>query len=113
MSEPDFLEMVTCLMGVSWAAGAGDLQLLASSGSQNTENRRHPMRMLATRRSRDSSTGSSTGSEMSLSQLSHSSTAISSTTSGTNRKGKLLTVDQEDSLIASEAFDLLTTCLQL
>ena len=108
MSEPDFLEMVTCLMGVSWAAGAGDLQLLASSGSQNTENRRHPMRMLATRRSRDSSTGSSTGSEMSLSLS--SSTAVSS--SGTNRK-KLLTVDDEDSLIASEAFDLLTTCLQL
>ena len=109
MSEADFLEMVTCLMGVSWAAGAGDLQLLASSGSQNADSRRHPMRMLATRRSRDSSTGSSTGSEMSLS-LSSSGAAASNC--GSNRK-KLLTVDQEDSLIASEAFDLLTTCLQL
>ena len=106
MTEAEFVEMVTRLMGVAWAAGAGDLQLLASTGSHGTEGHRHPMRMLATRRSRDSSTGSSTGSEMSLSM--NSSSAFSSSVS----RKKAVIVDQSDALIASDAFDLLTTCLQ-
>ncbi len=106
MPEAEFLDMVKCLMGVAWAAGAGDLQLLAASGSLMGANPRHPMRMLATRRSRDSSTGSSTGSEVSYSQSQGSGATAGS-------KKRLAVVDQVDALIASDAFDLLTTCLQL
>ena len=60
MSDSEFLDMITCLMRVIWAASAGNLQLATSSSYGGTEEN-VSMRLRVTRRSRDSSTCSSTG----------------------------------------------------
>ena len=64
MPEAEFLDMIACLVRLIWAAGAGNLQLATSGSFVGGKDREsHPMRVFVSRRSRDSSTGSSTGSE--------------------------------------------------
>jgi len=112
MSDSEFLEMITCLMRVIWAAGAGNLQLATSSSYGSGNETAVPgasMRLYATRRSRDSSTGSSTES-----YTGSDSGAFETSTSPNHSVGhKQCEVSQGDILIATEALDLLATCLQL
>ena len=112
MSDSEFLEMITCLMRVIWAAGAGNLQLATSSSYGSGNETAVPgasMRLYATRRSRDSSTGSSTES-----YTGSDSGAFETSTSPNLSVGhKQCEVSQGDILIATEALDLLATCLQL
>ena len=115
MSDSEFLEMITCLMRVIWAAGAGNLQLATSSSYGSGNETAVPgasMRLYATRRSRDSSTGSSTESYTG-SDSGAFETAATSTSPNLSAGHKQCDVSQGDILIATEALDLLATCLQL
>ncbi len=121
MKERDFASAVSCLVRVTWAAAVGNLQLAAtifsspSSQSQpaaaaGTSPGRpkkvadRPRFFFGSRRSRDSSTGSS-GSEGS------SSVDGQSQQSGTSSQS--WTVSPGDSQIAGEAFELLVACLEM
>ena len=115
MSDSEFLEMIACLMRVIWAAGAGNLQLATSSSYGSGNETAVPgasMRLYATRRSRDSSTGSSTESYTG-SDSGAFETAATSTSPNLSAGHKQCDVSQGDILIATEALDLLATCLQL
>ena len=123
MSEDEFLEMVTILMGLAWSFSAGDLQLLASPSSSAKNNLRSSdytmgsvqagqstttaSLMRSSRRSRDSSTGSSTGST--------DQGSVFQGTSPAGKKGQLALgkINQSDELIATEAFDLMVTSLSM
>ena len=108
MSDTEFLEMITCLMRVIWSAGAGNLQLATSSSYGTGNEEPTSMRLYATRRSRDSSTGSSTES-----YTGSDSGVFESSTSPNIGGHRQCQVSKGDVLIATEALDLLATCLQL
>ena len=125
MSEDEFLEMVTILMGLAWSFSAGDLQLLASASSSsaaqnNLRSSDYTMGsvqagqstttaslMRSSRRSRDSSTGSSTGS------TDQGSSVFQGTSPAAVKKSALSKINQSDELIATEAFDLMVTSLSM
>jgi len=101
MGENEYVELLTCLVRVVWAAAAGKL-FLASMGIQSAPK---ADRVYIGRRSRDSSTGSSgsLGSEGSNVELSlHAGICAQQTQ-----------VSPADSQIAGEALELLVTCLTL
>lgn len=100
MAEGEFSEMISRLMRVVWAAAAGKLHL-ASAGFSVSPNSEHP-RFFASRRSRDSSTGSS-GSE--------SSFDVQTLHAGVCAQQSI--VSSGDCHIAEKAMELLVTCLQL
>ena len=106
MLDSEFSEMLSCLMRVAWSAAAGNLNLASSSlGSAHTD--QQSSRFLATRRSRDSSTGSSgsTGSDPGTTQQSDYLHA------GVCAQQHI--VSAADAQIAGEALDFLVKCLQL
>ena len=106
MLDTEFSETISCLMRVAWSAAAGNLKLAASTlGSAHAD--QQSTRFFATRRSRDSSTGSSgsTGSDPGNVQLSESLHA--------GVCGQQLIVSAGDAQIAGEALDFLVKCLQL
>ncbi len=116
MTEKDFADTVSCLMRVAWAAAAGNLQLAVTSGGASPHSSSsgvspgkpkkisdRPRFFLGSRRSRDSSTGSS-GSE-------GSSLDSQSLHAGVCSQQSL--VSPVDCQIASEAFELIVTCLQM
>ncbi len=120
MNEKDFADTISCLMRVTWAAAAGSLQLAvtapgggasphsasSSSGVSPGKPKKisdRPRFFLGNRRSRDSSTGSS-GSE-------GSSLDSQSLHAGVCSQQSM--VSPLDCQIASEAFELLVTCLQM
>ena len=97
--------------GLAWSSSAGNLQLLASSssgpksegsGAQLNNPPSSMMRTMASRRSRDSSTGSSTGSN-----------DFNLGSSPSMKKGGLGNplINASDELIATEAFDLMVTTI--
>jgi len=103
MSETVFVDLISCLMRVVWAAAAGKLYL-ASMGVQ-AGNQDKPAQIFIGRRSRDSSTGSSgsTGSDGSANdQTLHAGVCAQQTT-----------VSSVDCQIAGEALELFVTCLSL
>ena len=59
MLDMEFGDAVSCLVRVVWAAAAGNLRLASSSSLGSAHSDQQASRFLASRRSRDSSTGSS------------------------------------------------------
>ena len=59
MLDMEFGDAVSCLVRVVWAAAAGNLRLASSSSLGSAHSDQQTSRFLASRRSRDSSTGSS------------------------------------------------------
>ena len=101
MAESEFVDLISCLMRVVWAAAAGKLYL-ASMGIQAAPK---PEKVYIGRRSRDSSTGSSasTGSDTSsVDQSLHAGVCSQQTT-----------ISSLDCQIAGEALELFVTCLSL
>ena len=101
MGEAEFVDLISCLMRVVWAAAAGKLYL-ASMGIQAVPK---PEKVYIGRRSRDSSTGSSasTGSDTSSADQSlHAGVCAQQTT-----------ISSLDCQIAGEALELFVTCLSL
>lgn len=106
MLDSEFSDTISCLMRVAWSAAAGNLKLASSTlGSAHTD--QQSTRFFATRRSRDSSTGSSgsTGSDPGSVQFSDSLHA------GVCAQQQI--VKCGDAQIAGEALDFLVKCLQL
>ena len=106
MLDSEFSETLSCLMRVAWSAAAGNLKLASSTlGSAHTD--QQSTRFLATRRSRDSSTGSSgsTGSDPGSIQPSDFLHA------GVCAQQQIVSCG--DAQIAGEALDFLVKCLQL
>ena len=106
MLDSEFSDTVSCLMRVAWSAAAGNLKLASSTlGSAHAD--QQSTRFFATRRSRDSSTGSSgsTGSDPGNAQLSDTLHA------GVCAQQQVVSCG--DAQIAGEALDFLVKCLQL
>jgi ubiquitin carboxyl-terminal hydrolase 9/24 len=102
MPEAEFVDLISCLMRVVWAAAAGKLYL-AAMGIQSGQIR--PEKVYVGRRSRDSSTGSSgsTGSDnSSVDQSLHAGVCAQQST-----------ISSIDVQIAGEALELFVTCLSL
>jgi ubiquitin carboxyl-terminal hydrolase 9/24 len=99
MVESEFVDLISCLMRVVWAAAAGKLYL-ASMGIQAAPK---PEKVYIGRRSRDSSTGSSTGSDTSsVDQVLHAGVCAQQSS-----------ISSLDCQIAGEALELFVTCLTL
>eukprot|EP00090_Calanus_glacialis_P047045 TRINITY_DN9530_c0_g1_i3.p1 TRINITY_DN9530_c0_g1~~TRINITY_DN9530_c0_g1_i3.p1 ORF type:complete len:2633 (-),score=502.34 TRINITY_DN9530_c0_g1_i3:271-7929(-) len=101
MSEAEFVDLISCLMRVVWAAAAGKLYL-AAMGIQAAPK---PEKVYIGRRSRDSSTGSSgsTGSDTSsVDQSLHAGVCA--------QQSNISSIDCQ---IAGEALELFVTCLSL
>ena len=106
MLDSEFSEMLSCLMRVAWAAAAGNLKLASSSlGSAHTD--QQSTRFLATRRSRDSSTGSSGSTNSDPGAVQQSDYLHAGVCAQQN------IVSCADAQIAGEALDFLVKCLQL
>ena len=101
MTESEFVDLISCLMRVVWAAAAGKLYL-AAMGIQAAPK---PEKVYIGRRSRDSSTGSSgsTGSDTSsVDQSLHAGVCA--------QQSNISSIDCQ---IAGEALELFVTCLSL
>jgi len=101
MTESEFVDLISCLMRVVWAAAAGKLYL-AAMGIQAAPK---PEKVYIGRRSRDSSTGSSgsTGSDTSsVDQALHAGVCA--------QQSNISSIDCQ---IAGEALELFVTCLSL
>merc|ERR1719270_164691 len=101
MTEAEFVDLISCLMRVVWAAAAGKLYL-AAVGIQTPP---RPERVYVGRHSRDSSTGSSgsAGSDNSTQDLALHAGVCSQQS----------VISSIDCQIAGEALELFVTCLSL